>query len=227
MALSLVVPLLGPPAAGKTTLTMRLGQEPGRRVFRLREHVSKEALAATVTRPDRLGWLDEFTVADAVCGYLETVASDPTAHTVLLDNFPGSPSQVGPLLTMVWAIAPSCHVEAVELVADAKLLKQRALGRKVCHQCERDPISDPRIPAMASRDDPWRCADCGNLLHPRRGDSPSLFKARMQRYQQTADGICSALKDAGVMVSQLDSSSDLDGVAKLLTPLLISRSESL
>src|SRR5262245_26819994 len=120
VALSLVVPIFGPPAAGKTTLTMRLGPSPGCRVFRLREHVSKEVLAATATSSKRLGWIDEFTVADALRAYFEAAYTDPQVHTVLLDNFPGSASQVDQLLTTLWTLTPPCHIEAIEIVTDAK-----------------------------------------------------------------------------------------------------------
>ncbi|WP_026343615.1 AAA family ATPase [Nocardia sp. BMG111209] len=227
MTLSLVVPIFGPPAAGKTTLTLRLGSEPGRRVFRLREHVSKEVLAVTAASSERLGWIDEFTVMEAVRLYFADAASNSGIHTVLLDNFPGSASQVDQLLAAVRAVAPNCHVEAIELLTDAKTLKQRSRNRKVCHRCERDPISDPRLPAIPSDADPWQCAHCRGLLHPRRGDSPRLFKARMQRYHQAAAGIRAGFTDSGIAVTHLDTTNTIDGAANLLAPLLISRSASL
>ncbi|MGY2010700.1 hypothetical protein ACW9HC_27280 [Nocardia gipuzkoensis] len=227
MALSLVVPIFGPPAAGKTTLTLRLGSAPGRRVFRLREHVSKEVLAATATSSEQLGWIDEFTVAEALRSYFNAAHDDPDFHTVLLDNFPGSANQVDQLLTTLWMLTPTPHIEAIEVVTDAKTLKQRARSRKVCHRCERDPISDPRLPAIPSNDDPWQCAHCGGLLHPRRGDSPRLLKARMQRYHHTAAGIRAGFTASGIAVTQLDTTNTIDGAAELLAPLLISRSRSL
>ncbi len=227
MALSLVVPIFGPPAAGKTTLTLRLGSSPGRRIFRLREHVPKEVLAATATSSERLGWIDEFTVAEALRKYFNAAHEDPDVHTVLLDNFPGSASQVDQLLSTLLVMTPPCHIEAIEVVTDIRTLRQRAKNRKVCHRCERDPISDPRLPAVPSRLDPWQCAHCGGLLHPRRGDSPRLFKARLQRYHLTAAGIRAGFTDSGVTVTQLDTTNTIDGAADLLAPLLISRSPSL
>ncbi|MEV5839747.1 hypothetical protein [Nocardia sp. NPDC052112] len=226
MALSLVVPIFGPPAAGKTTLTLRLGSAPGRRIFRLREHVPTDVLAATATSSERLGWIDEFTVGEALRSYFDAAHADPDVHTVLLDNFPGSASQVDQLLTTLWTLTPPGHIEAIEVVTDAKTLEQRAKNRKVCHQCERDPIRDPRLPAIPSRNDPWQCAHCGGLLHPRRGDSPRLFKARMQRYHQTAAGIRVGFTDSGIAVTQLDTTNTIDGAANLLAPLLISRSST-
>ncbi|MFI9632578.1 hypothetical protein ACIHAX_07780 [Nocardia sp. NPDC051929] len=223
MALSLVVPIFGPPAAGKTTLTLRLGSAPGRQVFRLREHVSPEVLEATAARPDRLGWIDERAVAAALRAYLDTIDKDPDVHTVLFDNFPGSAAQVDQLLATVWALTP-CHIEAIEVVTDLKTLTQRARNRRVCHHCERDPINDPRLPAIAAADDPWTCARCGGLLHPRRGDSPRLLRARTQRYHQTAAGIRAAFRSADIPLTQLDTTHTINGAADLLAPLLISRS---
>ncbi|MFF0493643.1 hypothetical protein ACFYTQ_31880 [Nocardia sp. NPDC004068] len=223
MALSLVVPIFGPPAAGKTTLTMQLGSALGRRVFRLREHVSQEVLAATAVTPEQLGWIDDYTVAAALRSYFETVNADPEVQAVLLDNFPGSAAQVDQLLAILWSLTP-CHIEAIEVVTDVKTLRQRARNRKVCHQCERDPINDPRLPAIPSDADPWQCGRCGGLLHPRRGDSPRLFKARMQRYHQAAVGIRDAFARADVTVTQCETTNTIDGAANLLAPLLISRS---
>ncbi|OBA63800.1 hypothetical protein A5780_00560 [Nocardia sp. 852002-20019_SCH5090214] len=224
MPLSLVVPIFGPPAAGKTTLTLHLGLSPGRTIFRLREQVPKEVLAATATDSARLGWIDEFTVADALRSYFATVQADPTVHTVLLDNFPGSGSQVGQLLATVWPLIPRVHIEPIEVVTDVRTLKQRAGSRKVCHQCERDPIRDPRLPAIPTTKDTWTCARCGGLLHPRRGDSPRLFKARLQRYHQAAEGIRDCFTSSGLTITQLDTTNTIDSAANLLAPLLISRS---
>jgi adenylate kinase len=225
VALSLVVAVFGPPAAGKTTLTMALAAEPGRQVFRLREHVPPEILAATATSAERLGWIDDNTVADALRRYIEAVNGDGQTHTVLFDNFPGSAEQVGLLLATLRELVPVVHVEAVELTAAPKVLNKRARNRRVCHRCERDPISDPRMPAEPSSYDPWRCSRCSGLLHPRRGDAPTLLRARMQRYRQTATGIREAFTAAGVAVSQLDSSDNPTHTVQICAPLLIARSE--
>jgi len=82
------IAIIGPPAVGKTTLTMQLGQLSGRRVFRLREHVPETILAATATSAERLGWIDDLTVTMALRSYLDSVVDDGTAHTVFFDNFP-------------------------------------------------------------------------------------------------------------------------------------------
>lgn len=215
-----MIAVIGPPATGKTSLTIRLAQAPGCQIFRLREHVPDAILAATASSADRLGWIDDLTVARALRAYIEQTVFDDNAHTVLLDNFPGSAVQVRLLLGVLRRIAPACAVYAVELVADASVLDQRVRARRVCHQCERDPIHDPRLPAQARPDDPQHCARCGGVLHPRRGDAPRLAAARTERYEQEAIGIRQALADAEIDLFTLDSTWSLEATVSALTILL-------
>ncbi|WP_067694458.1 AAA family ATPase [Nocardia jejuensis] len=224
MGLSLVVPLFGPPAAGKTTLTMMLAGKPGISVFRLREHVPRDLLSISAGNSQHPGWLDPFTVDEALSRYFVGVQADRAVTTVLLDNFPGSASQVDELVSVVRECEPTCRIEAVEVFTDNKTLEQRARTRKVCHRCECDPISDPRLPAIPAKGDPWKCSRCAGTLHPRRSDSPSLRRARMKRYQQAAEGIRTGFHGSGIPVSQLDTTTTIDGAANLLVPLVISRS---
>jgi adenylate kinase len=216
--------IIGPPAAGKTTLTMRLGRMPGCCVFRLREHVPETMLAATATSAERLGWLDDLTVTRALRGYLETMIRAGQVHTVLLDNFPGSDTQARLLVSVLRKLAPSCVVHVVELVVAPAVLEQRVRNRRVCHQCEHDPIHDPRLPARPSPTDPRRCARCNSILHPRRGDAPRLLQARMQRYATAAIGIRAAFAEVGIEILQLDSTRPPEETASELSLLLATRS---
>jgi adenylate kinase family enzyme len=133
-----VIAVIGPPAVGKTALAMRIGQLPGTRVFRLREHVPQNSLANTVTSAERLSWIDDITVITSARGYLETLILEGEIHTLLLDNFPGTGTQVGLFFSMLRQRAPGCIVRAIELVADPDVLRRRASSRRVCHHCERD-----------------------------------------------------------------------------------------
>jgi adenylate kinase len=215
-----VVAIIGPPAAGKTTLTLHMSELPGYRVFRLREHVPDTILAATATDARRIGWIDDLTVTSALRGYVKRTNFEGTAHTVLLDNFPGSGTQVRLLLDTLHQLVPVCTALAVELLATHEVREHRMLGRRVCHQCEQDPIHDPRMPAAASLEDPERCARCGGLLHPRRGDAPRLFTLRTQRYTEQAEGIRAAFALAGIEVMRLNSNCSMDTLAGVLTDLI-------
>ncbi|WP_406265662.1 hypothetical protein OH799_18725 [Nocardia sp. NBC_00881] len=225
MALSLVVPILGPPASGKTTLTLTLGRDPDRHVFRLREHVPPEVVMATASNgPRDLGWIDESVVAPAVRAYMETVVEDPQIHTVLMDNYPGTAEQVHTLLGIIESLTPRCAIEPVELVLDPKVRRKRAQARRVCHRCEHDPAADPRIPAAASKIGGWICANCNALLHPRRGDSPTLFAARSQRHHDTVNHVRAAFTKAGIATTTLDAAAAAPTIANRVEPLLIARS---
>jgi adenylate kinase family enzyme len=218
-----VMAVIGPPAVGKTTLTMRLAESPGCAVFRLREHVPEVILAATAASAERLGWIDDVTIARALRTYFERVVADASVCSVLLDNFPGSATQVRLLLGVLRRLAPACALHAVELVAARRVREGRVLGRRVCHQCEQDPIHDPRIPATAHPSDPQHCAGCGGILHPRRGDAPRLFALRTQRYAEQAIGIRAGFAEAGIVVAQVDGSQPVDRVRTELAALMAAR----
>lgn len=221
------VAIIGGPAAGKTTLTMRLGQVPGQRVFRLREHVPEAILAATVTSADRLGWIDDLTVTRALRSFIDSAVRDRCVHAVLLDNFPGTETQAHLLVSMLHKLAPRCVVQVVELLADPVTVERRVRDRRVCHQCECDPIHDPRLPARPSPTDSRRCAHCGSILHPRRGDAPRLLRARIERYEQATGSIRAAFAAVGIGVTQLDCTGPPEHTVNELTVLLTTGSTSL
>lgn len=219
-----VIAVIGPPAVGKTTLTMRLGGNSGCSIFRLREHVPEAILAATAANSDRVDWVDDLNVARALQAYAEQAMGDESVHTALLDNFPGSGAQVRLLLGILARLAPGCAVSVVELAAAERVRQARVRARRVCHTCEHDPVHDPRLPAQAASDDPWRCARCSGTLHPRRGDAPRLFTARTVRFQLEAPGLRQALAEAGIEVLRLDASREISDLAAELSLLISTRS---
>lgn len=224
--LTRAISLIGPPAVGKSALALRLGMEPGYTVFRLREHVPQAVLAATATDAERLGWIDDFTVMTSVHGYLDQVTRQHAVHTVLLDNFPGTETQVSLFLSLMRQLAPDCAVMAAELTAPEFVLRQRSSVRRVCGYCERDPLCDPRLPAAASPSDPRRCARCDHLLVVRHGDDPSIYHVRMRRYHELSDGVWQAFAHAGIPVPLLPNSSSLDRTARQLTALFTPKEPS-
>jgi adenylate kinase len=221
-----VIAVIGPPAVGKTTLTTRLGEAPGCAIFRLREHVPQTALAAASANPDRVDWIDDLIVTRVLRTYVGRAAAGKSVCTVLFDNFPGSALQVELLLGVLSRLAPACGLTAVELRADERTRQQRVENRRVCHTCEHDPVHDPRLPATPCSSDPWRCARCGGLLHPRRGDAPRLFSARTARFEAEAPAVRQALADAGISIVTTDAVRPADVICEELSPLITSRSPS-
>src|SRR5262249_10488522 len=148
-------------------------------------------------------WINDATITTVVRRYLLSTVAAAETYTILLDNFPGSAIQARLLHHIVTQIAPTCLIHAVELMVEPTALMSRAASRRVCDQCERDPLHDPRLPAVANPIDPGRCARCNGILQARKGDSPSLLKIRMQRYNQAAVGIRNMFRQLGVGVMQL------------------------
>ena len=212
--LTRAISLIGPPAAGKSALALRLAGDQGYAVFRLREHVPQAVLAATATDAARMGWIDNFTVMSSVQGYLEQVTRDSAVRTVLLDNFPGTETQVSLFLSLLRQVTPDCMVGAAELTAPEFVLRQRSGARRVCGYCERDPLCDPRLPAQPSEGDPERCARCSHLLTARHGDDPAVYHARMSRHHQLVDGVRRAFTQADIPVPLLPSGGPLDDVTE-------------
>ncbi|MGY5310244.1 hypothetical protein [Nocardia gipuzkoensis] len=223
MTITLVVPILGPPAVGKTTLTLAVGGNARRHTFRLRDQVPADVLAATAGTAGRLGWIDTDIVDQTLRSYLHSIVQRDI-DVVLMDNFPGSAGQVSLLLNALAHAAPMARVEPIEMRAASEVLRHRARYRRVCQRCEKDPVADPRIPAKPSLLDDWKCSKCGALLHFRRGDAPGLLKARARRFDSSIDEIRAAFTAHGVDVTILDATLPAEHTARLVEPMLNSRS---
>jgi adenylate kinase len=217
--------VIGSPAAGKTTLTIRTGARPDCCVFRLGEHVPADILATTTGSPDRLASVDNFTVFSSVHAYIESVMRGGDIHTLLLDGFPGTGTQVSLFMAVLRQVAPHCAVSAIELIADPLVLRSRADARLACERCERGPAYEPLLPATLGVADPQRCSRCHRLLKHCRG-APAARIPLSQRYAQVAQGIHQAFALAGVPVIQLDTSRALDESAREFSALLAFSGES-
>lgn len=193
------VALVGPPAVGKSSISAALVADLSGLLFRLREFAFSCQTEGRFDRSvfdtaDHLGWFSDDTVDMILrAAFLDGVFRD--AGLVVLENFPGSASQ----LRMIATIAASCRsrLVVVELVADDWTVAERARRRRVCATCEADPRGDPHRPAVASKESLECCARCGSVLALRRSDEPGLFAARLHRYRQRIPGIRRAARIAG------------------------------
>ena len=209
--------LLGPPAAGKTTITAAVCDGGGIAAFRLRDF----ALACRTygwlpgdefDRRDDLGWLTATTVA-SVLRVAFTERRFGRYGPVIFDNFPGSADQLHLLHDI--SVACGARLGILELTADNTELCRRAIERRVCAQCEPDPLSDPHRPAHRSPDHPQQCMTCSGPLSQRPSDEPSVFRTRLDRYRARIPAIHAAAAALRLPLCQVDTQADARIVRQL------------
>jgi adenylate kinase family enzyme len=173
----LIAGIIGPPASGKTTLLT--GLAPLGPIFRLRTGVNPCELVDESGRPKP--WLAPDVVQGAFTRAVKR-AHCRSERILMCDNFPGNEDQVD-LLVMAGATV------IVKLTAQRWEIFDRADRRRVCHDCESDPLHEPRTAAASSVKQPGTCAVCGSVLRRRRGDERVALQQRVNRYQVNLVGI--------------------------------------
>lgn len=226
MMLASAVAVIGPPGAGKTILTMLAGSGPGYGVIRLHEHVPADALPGRPGSAGHLACLDNFTVITSAHACIERVVRAGSVHTLLLDGFPGTGTQVSLFLSVARQAAPDCAVRVIEMTADPLLLPARACARVACWRCEPDPPRQARARAPLLLTAADRCARCRGCLNHGSGTLPASYPERKRRYLMLADGIRQASSAASLWVTQFDTSSGLDDSLAGFCALLGGRGES-
>jgi adenylate kinase len=226
MKLTNAVAVIGPPGAGKTILTMLAGSGPGYGVIRLHEHVPADALPGGLAGAGQLACLDNFTVITSAHACIERVVRAGSVHTLLLDGFPATGTQVSLFLSIVRQVASDCAVRVIELTADPMLLLARACARVGCWRCEPDPPRPAKSQAALQLTAADRCVRCLSRLNRGCGTLPASYPGSRRRYLLLADGIRQACSAASICVTQFDTSSDLDDTLAGLSALLGIHAES-
>jgi adenylate kinase family enzyme len=191
---ALLVAVIGPPGAGKSTVVRALSTEAGLPVFRLREAVRArpELLAGLAPSRDPLGWV----APEAVRRLLRATFVDGRfgvgCSAVLLDNFPGTASQLT-LLAEIGEATPA-RVGLLELHADPRTVVGRAERRRVCLVCG----PDAHAPAAPAADDPESCGSCRAVLTRRDTDLPHLHALRLARYTANRPEIAESAAGRGI-----------------------------
>jgi adenylate kinase family enzyme len=173
-----LVAVIGPPGAGKSTIVASLAKSGRTPVFRLREMIcsNPELVAGFAPSPDPLGWVSRQAVRRvlnaAFVDGLFPVGDGP----VLLDNFPGTAGQLELLAEIADAVGT--RVALLELHARASTIIFRVAERRVCLGCG----PDSHAPAVPCADDKEQCAACGTTLSRRSTDVPRMHGLRLARY---------------------------------------------
>ena len=201
--------LIGPPAAGKSTIARTLTGRSGVRVFRLREfarhaRITDPRVRRLLAGTDAPGWCGDSLVA--YCLRRAFVEGRPPLGVVVLEDLPGSHVQMGQVHAM--AALREAPLLVVELDAPDRVLRQRA-------------AAGPARPAGGSR-------PCGGPHLPARRDAapdvPAVFDARLARYRERIVEIRRGAALRGGPCHRVDASRGVDdcvdAVLALCRPLL-------
>ncbi|WP_181871644.1 adenylate kinase family protein [Sphaerisporangium album] len=201
------VSVLGPPAAGKSSLTATLASRHRGLIFRLREYARHraahdEGLAQTMrTSTDPLGWVPDPVALSLIDHALHGPFRPSPGILLLLEGFPGNPVQAVHTAGVLDRMGVELHV--VELLVDQESARRRAQTRRVCPACESGSADEPHRPATAGPD--GGCARCGGPLRARRDDTADLLAARTGRFRQHHPRIRREFQTRGVPWHTIDT----------------------
>ncbi|MEU4243126.1 hypothetical protein [Actinoplanes sp. NPDC026619] len=206
------VALVGPPAAGKSTLAASLHTVAGGQIFRLRDFAIRCRASGWIhnelfSSRDELGWFGD----DTVTGLLDAAVHHRflDAPLMVFENFPGSDHQLRVLYRAAGRCSADLLLLGVGLDADDQVLSRRRAGRRVCLSCEPDPLGEAHRSAVSAPGHPDRCAVCDGPLRRRRTDQLRVFDARVQRFRRRVGSILSAARDLDLPVRQIDADADV------------------
>jgi adenylate kinase len=226
----ILVSVIGPPGAGKSTVVAALATASGIPVFRLREAIRgrPDLLTGLAPSGDQLGWVSQEAVNRVLSAVLLERPCSTGSGPVLLDNFPGTADQLA-LLTELTS-PQGWPVTILELRAGTPAVTARVAARRVCPHCG----PDPHTPAAPVAGDGGSCAGCGGALVHRDTDTPSRHALRLARYRANAPGILAAASRLRLRLRVIDASRAPEvvtraaraAVTELTTPTTVHRSGS-
>jgi adenylate kinase len=206
-----LVAVIGPPGAGKSTVVAALANRGRLPVFRLRETIRTypQLLADLAPSPDPLGWVSLEAVRRVLhAAFVEQRrAVGPSA--VLLDNFPGTAGQLALLTEFAGLIGG--RVAVLEIRAELLTVVARVAERRVCLVCG----PDSHAPAVPADDDPEQCSACGTTLSRRVSDVPRLHGLRLARYAANLPEITELAAERGVQHLMVNADHELPEVCRL------------
>jgi adenylate kinase family enzyme len=193
-----LVCVLGPPAAGKTTLATRLAADFGALILRPRD-VIRETLAHCLAVGGLFFTDTAGRVADESLGLALRVAIEMKHGTAILENLPWT----APQLCDLARLAPD-SLTILHLYAADDLVTERRRARRYCSTCY------PR-PAQITGTD--KCRRCGTVLTRRDDDKAVVFAERLALHHELIRDILDLAPKLYVPVIRLDAGRDLERIA--------------
>ncbi len=184
--------VIGPPAAGKTTLAEALSKALETPVLRPRDVISRAVgvhpATAGLFRRDARGH-----VSDESLGFALRVCLDRMGGTVIFESLPWDAVQLADMYRV-----GGDRVVVLYLGASAELVTARRVGRRYCASC---------YPRSAPDDGGGHCGRCGSALTARADDEHAAFAERVQIHRTNAASVITLARGLGVSVFNLDAAS--------------------
>jgi adenylate kinase family enzyme len=196
------IAVLGPPAAGKTTVARLIAAAIHGRYLSIVE-------LRRVAR--REGWLpaDDATPA-LVAAALRRHALSTPGSLVVLDDVVTDAAALDAFAAGEPAHLVRPHV--IEFDARDLVLFDRAL-RPRCPLCHHDPDADQLQPAPPEAGQPASCASCGGPLFLPVGDEPGVFQQRLAAYREHHAALSKAAARHGVRWTRIEADEPPDRLA--------------
>jgi adenylate kinase len=180
--MSFSLTIIGPPAAGKSSLTKELRSRlPRLSSFSVRSHFSRAVREGTqvglAAKPyvEQGAWIPDELVTRAVGAAFGT---GELALPVIFEGMPGNNGQAR-LLDALLAERRLPLVTAVYMDIDLSICERRSRTRRVCLACD-----DGSWPADDDPDRPGLCAQCSGPITSRPADEPGLFRRRLETFRR-------------------------------------------
>jgi adenylate kinase family enzyme len=190
--------LIGPPAAGKTTLAQALSESIGARIVRPRD-VVRNAVTGNPAVVDLFSRDHRGYVSDESLGFALRVTLDSLNGLTVLKNLPWDAIQLADLHRVAGDSITILHLRASD-----ELVIGRKGGRLYCDACYPRPAADGGA---------GRCTRCGGTLNARLDDAHDAFQARLQLHRINAAGILALALKLRVPVVTLEATHSPDELA--------------
>jgi adenylate kinase len=184
--------LIGPPAAGKTTLAETLSSALDSPILRPRDLVDR----TVNSHPATVGLFPRDTrgrVPDESLGFALRICLDQLSGTIIFESLPWEAIQLADL----WRVAGD-QVVVLHLNASDDLVTERRTGRRYCAIC---------YPLTPSVTEGIHCDRCGGILTLRDDDKRAAFAERLQLHRANATKILALAHDLQVTVITLNAAS--------------------
>ncbi len=208
--------LMGPPAAGKGTIAVKLKTELGLVHISTGDMFREAKAEGTELGKLAASYMDKGDLVpdDVTIGIVkERLNKGDLEGGYLLDGFPRTPDQAVALTEITRGTAQEVDC-VINLQCEESELLRRISGRRVCRQCGA-PYNVYSMPPKVE----GVCDECGGELYQRADDTEEALRVRLQHYDESTKPLLDYYGELG-LVKNFDSSSGTDILFKEIVDFL-------